>query len=476
MASIIEQLVQELSNDPRVKGRFQKHTSPSAAVGPYMHGPGGLFGVSGLERDVISSRVQPQGLASLLDVSLTQVVHPLYAYITGFQAASGNQPTDPCADGPIAGAMKSCLQTAKFGSYQFETRPMDLCRVGQRNDRGEFFDLRIMNDPLVDELAGLFPTLPSQDAMLNGQELLSRLVEVGVAFQDLLSRQVYQATGVANEFPGLDILVGETKVDAQTGVDCPALYSDIRDFGYVDVSTPAGSSSIVQTLISVWRNLNNNASTMNFGQTEWVIVMRKNLFHEITDVWPCNYMSYRCIPENSNIEVSVSADEQVRMRDSMRMEDYLLIDGVRVNVVTDDSIFEEGGFGGGVGTYASDIYILPLTVRSGLSVTYFEMFDFQNGTVPDIRLGRSETDFWTDDGRYLWMKKPANNWCTQWKAKTDPRVKLLTPQLAGRIVNVAYTPLKPYRDPFPEQYNFQNGGVTDARPAPSYWADWNPPA
>src|SRR3990172_12507912 len=60
-----------------------KHTTPSGTPStPYMHGPGGLFGVSGLERDVISTRISPEGLASALPVRMSTRTNPLYAYIT----------------------------------------------------------------------------------------------------------------------------------------------------------------------------------------------------------------------------------------------------------------------------------------------------------------------------------------------------------------------------------------------------------
>lgn len=475
MTTMLEQLLMELNQqvggaNPMAPAYRNKHTAVSPS-GQGIYGPGGMFGVSGLERDIITSRMQPMGLASRLEVRPSIKTNPLFGYITGFKAATGVQSTEPCADGPCAGAMKTCLQTAQFGKYCFCTRPFDIVRSGEVTDRGEFLDLRILNDPLVEDLGGIFGGLNTGDALESAGEVLQRLLEVGVAFQDELSRQLYRGTGMANEFPGLDILIGETKVDAQTGADCPSLASDIRDFAYEVITTPSGGNAIVSQVVNMWRNLNNNASQMNFGATRWVIVMRKILFHELTDVWPCNYMSFRCIPEVSNVEVSVSADEQVRMRDAMRTGSYLMIDGERVEVVTDDAVVQED-IGGGV--YASDIYFIPLTVRGGFAVTYWETFDFSRGTVEDIRLGRLTTDFWTDQGRYLWHKKPPQNGCVQWNSCIRPRILLLTPHLAGRILNVAYSPEKLYREPFPGDYNFINGGQTQ-RPAPSYFSDWNPP-
>jgi len=127
-----------------------KHTTPTGTPStPYMHGPGGLFGVEGISRDLLHTRVMGRGLAWRLPSIANMETDPLYAYITGFQDGSGSNPTTVCSDGPVAGSIKSCLQTAQFGRYTYMTREMEVNRVGQVISRGEFNDLRLLNDPLV---------------------------------------------------------------------------------------------------------------------------------------------------------------------------------------------------------------------------------------------------------------------------------------------------------------------------------------
>ena len=41
-----------------------------------------------------------------------------------------------------------------------------------------------------------------------------------------------------------------------------------------------------------------------------------------------------------------------------------------------------------------------------------------------------------------------------------PRLRLLTPHLAGRIQNVVWTPLQAFREPFHDQSYFIDGGLT----------------
>src|SRR3972149_7789605 len=96
----------------------QKHTTPTGTPSnPYVHGPGGLFGVMGLEREVIHTRLQPVGLAGILPGRPTVDMWPLFPYISGFRAVPGDVANGVCDDPQPAGPMKTCLQTAPFGRY-----------------------------------------------------------------------------------------------------------------------------------------------------------------------------------------------------------------------------------------------------------------------------------------------------------------------------------------------------------------------
>ena len=467
---------------------MEKHTTPTGVPSlPYLHGPGGLFGVSGLEREVISTRVQPIGLASMLPVSPSVTTNPLYAYISGYRPHSGSHATTVCSDCEVAGPMKTCIQTAQFGRYCFMTREMEVNRVGQITDRGEFLDLQILNDPLVKELAGIFPNLPPQNQLLAGREMLARMLEVGVQFQMELGRQLYIGNPANNavgggyqEFPGLDILIGINKFDALTNIECPSLDSDVKDFNYSLVGQANQQNEIVNVLTYMLRYLRHNADRMGFDPVEWVIVMRDDLFYEITAVWPCIYLTYRCANFDTALIDPVgqySTAEAVRMRDDMRNGRYLLIDGIRIPVVIDDFIVElSSGDTNRVnrGCFASDIYVVPIRVLAGTPVTFWQYFDFSAGTIPAINDGRYGSFYWTDGGRYLWHLKPPLNWCVQQLAKIEPRIILRTPQLAGRLTHVQYCPLQHTRDSHQDDDYFVDGGVYTPRAAPSLYSDWNP--
>ncbi len=480
--TIFDEFIREVAAKVAAGGHL-KHASPSGTpTANYMHGPGGIFGVSGLERDVISTRVQPRGLAGSLQTLATIRTDPLFPYLTGFQANTGDVADGVCDDCQVAGPTKSCLQTAALGRYCFMTKEIEINRVGLQTDRGEFLDLRIQNDPLLQPEGGLLAQNIAGTPDLR-REVLQAFVEVGVAFQNLLIQQVYvgnpannSAGGGYKEFPGLDILIGTGKVDAITGINCPSLDSDIKDFNYGLVSDQ--TPDIVEVVTYMMRFLKHNADRMNFNPVEWAITMRQELFYEITAVWPCSYLTYRCsVDAASGERLNVTGAEQVRFRDEMRQGNYLLIDGMRVPVIIDDGIDEETDADNAnilAGQFASDIYFIPLSVNGGLASTYFEYLNYADGPMQAVADGRLGDNYWTDGGRFLWHAKPPTNWCNQWLSKIEPRIILRTPQLAGRIQNVRYAPLQHTRDPFPDDPYFVDGGET-SRVGPSLFSDWNLP-
>lgn len=467
----------------------QKAGLPSGTPSyPYIHGPGGAFSTPGLSRDIISTRVEPKGLASALPARGSVQVQPLFPYITGFKAPTGSNPSNVCDDPKTAGPLKTCWQTAEFGRYSFQSRELEVNRVGQRVNRGEFDDFVFVN-PLIgpSEGGGNEMTMPAsaRGRVLLANEMRMRMLEMGIDFQDVLTQQVYtgnpsnnSAGGGYQEFPGLDILIGTTKIDAKTGTPCASLASDIKNFQY-DLVSAGGGQTIVNVLTYMMRMLAWNASRMNFGGTEFALVMRPQLFNELSAVWPCAYMTYGCgVQPNTQTNLMVGANDQLNLRDSMRNDRFIPIDGIRYRVILDDAIPEDNRTDNAlipITGFASDIYVVPLTIRGGtMPALYWEYFDYSatNGTMEAIREAGFDNSYWTDGGKYLWARKPIVNWCTQVIAKTEPRLVLLTPHLAGRVLNVSYNPLQHERDSHFSDMYFVDGGV-ETRSGDRLYSDWN---
>jgi hypothetical protein len=474
MSAVLEKLLQEL--------KFKHDTPTGTPATPYMYGPGGLFGVAGAEREIISTRIHPRGLATHLPARATTRMMPYFPYMTGFLDVTGSNPDGVCDDAQTAGPMKNCFQTAQFGRYTFMTRELELNRLGQQLHRGEFQDLYLVNPPMLQGDDLITPNVGGNPSLAN--EVAVRMMEVGVAFQNKLIPQVYvgnpannSAGGGYQEFPGLDILIGTNKVDAFTGAECASLDSDIKNFNYELVT----SGSIVNVLSYMMRYLGFNAERGNFGQVNYAFVMREALWWELSAVWPCAYLTYRCSGQaNTNVttELGIPANEFVRFRDEMRRNKYLIIDGVQYPVITDDGIVEEtAGDNGNIseGCFASDIYIVPMSAN-GMALTFWEYLDYSKGAMIGAQEGNlAPGDFWTDGGRYLWHKKPPKNWCVQWISKLEPRLILRTPHLAGRLTNVQYCPLQHERQPFADDPYHLNGGVSVSRTYTTPYSDWNLP-
>lgn len=461
--SILEQLAKELAQ--------RKHTAPAGVHSdPNVHGPNGLFGAVGGERDVISSRLEPNGLASALPISPTVTKYPLYPYITGKSAASGEQVAGSCADAPTAGNLLSAYQTAQFGVTQFATRELDISTVGAVVNPGEALDLRYVNDPLAMAMGRVWLNVAGDQALRYGREVLMRMVEVGMEFQQYISQKTYTGTGTGVEFVGLEGMVKVNHLDAQTGLAVTALDSDVRDFGSVDITTAAGSAALVATLIDMWRNLSNNGRRMGFGTVGLTLVMRPQMFTDVTDVWPCQMNTFRCLPVNSTTGdelVAINGNDNLRLAQEMRAGKFLWIDGQRVPVIVDDFIPETDLTGSVTGKYSSDIYILPLTINGGRPSLYWEYFDYSKGMAQAIGDGGLSPFFFIDRGIYGVAKKPVQNWCVQWQVKNELRLRLETPQLAGRLYDVGQVVAKVYRSANENDVGYVSDGASGTTP-PSY--------
>ena len=466
---------------------IQKTQTVGAPIGPYVYGNGGLFGVRGLERDVISTHTQITGsLGEVLPIQSSIDTNPLVPYITGF-LRSDQQEKNAVCDNPVQAAnFKTGILTTVFGRKEFKTRQAEINRIGQRVNRGEFHDLNIVNGPLVEGMAGLmsgFFGLQGQAGILAGREMAMRLVEVGVAFQRWFCPQVFignpansSAGGGYKEFPGLDLLISTTKVDALTGTALPSLYSTVINFQYKAVSATT-DPNIVRVLTQMYYYLQDKARRQDMSPVQLAFVMRSNLFYELTRYWACQYWTDACVSASTALNLNVDGREQTEFRDDMRNAKYLLIDGQRVPVILDDCIYEDNNSVNGtipVGGFGSDIYIVPLSARGGtIRTLYWEYYDYRNDVLPAVADARAGSFFWSDNGVFLWGLKAPDNWCIELISKVEPRIRLVTPQLAGRLLNVSYTPFIHTDDPLPSEYYFLNGGVTTGRPSASPYSEWN---
>lgn len=450
----------------------------------YAHGPGGLFSYPGLNQQLFSAMLLPSaGLQSRLPLSRSNEANPLFGLITGVTDTTGDEPTNVCDDPPYAGLAKLCTTSYVFGRYSRKTRIYDIDRAGLITNRGEFTDLVLNNNPLTDAARYNIPSMPGG---FNPNEVVKievgkALFELGTAWSRDFAQQLYignptnnTAGGGYQEFRGLDNLINTGYRDAITGQACAAADSLVMSFGNADVAT--NGLTMVNTIIYMMRNLKYIASRTGLSPVKFAIAMPWALFYEIANFWACSYMTIRCQTANMGGSSTqfVDAREVVQFRDTMLgdLSDYtgqfLPIDGERIEVVIDDAIVETDNGGG---TFTSSIYIVPLTVKGRIPVTYMDYlaYDIPGGALDMARTfagqvgGNPYAYQATDDGRFLWHFKPPTNFCVEMLAKSQPRLILRTPYIAGRITNVRYTPFMHQRSWNPDAGAslYSNGGRTD---------------
>lgn len=442
----------------------------------YSHGPGGNLSFPGVDPTLFHAVMGASSMLGMLPATPSEYTNPTYYTITGVQDITGAEKTAVCANAPSAGLMKACLTTSVFGRYERATTELELNRLGQRNDRADPMDLTLVGSPL--DTSGIFggPRAGTPGDLLTN-EVARKFWELSVSFHRLLSLQLWQgnpdnnnAAGAYKEMTSFSVLVNTGYVDAENGVACPAVDSYVANFGSARIDS--NSQAFVAALTNIYYQLKDRAFRMGMTPVRWVIAMRPQLFYEVSALWPCAYLTYRCqTTASSNERVVIDSTEQIRMRDEMRAGRYLLIDGERVEVVLDDGIAETDGNEGAVprGCFSSDIYFIPMSVVGGRAVTYMEYLDYNNPSLSDalsganMILGRAEGPFLT------WPRQ--TNQCVVWQSKTEPRLVMRTPWLAGRLRNVLYCPIQHTRDAFPADSYFADGGRT-SRQGPSYYNIW----
>jgi len=472
---------------------------PAANIpaGQILQQNGGLFATPGLDKPIFSAMLRPMpGLADAIPVmpAGTSIQPdsdyggydaPLFDTITGVTAGNSEawaaQPNAPCDDAPIGGLMKACALVQPYGR-QYQGIQFRMNELGRIRNRGVATDLTLQNQAPVG-----MNFLPTGTENANNDTLRSvmtnRFFTAGVSFQRLIAPLIWTSTpannmagGGAKQYQGLEILVNSgNKVDAITGTPCAAMDSDIKNFQCQIVN--AGGNDIVATIDSMYSYLNWNASQMGLDPVQWALVMRPELFDEITKVWPIRYYQelIAALGTTGNGRLNFNANEGIAARDDYRRGRYLPLRGEQVPVILDNTMREYNvttKAGLAAGQYCSDIYMLPFTVIGGIPVLYWEVFDQDNMMMRAAeQLGNFSATWTSDSGRFRWYKNERNG-CIDLRFEIEYRLILRTPQLAGRVLNVGYQPLQHFRQPLPSDPYFVNGGRVNS-PFGSLYEEYN---
>lgn len=465
----------------RQYGVGYKHDASGTPISiGYSHGPGGLLTFPGVDNSVFHTTMGNRSIMGQLPAMPTLYAQPTFYTITGVRGDTGAEAAANCDPSPTAGLMKACLTVSVFGRYKRQTPELELNRLGLVNDRADPMDLTLVGSPIHG--SGVFassfadPTIPG-NMLVN--EVARKFWELAVSMHRLLARELWLGNpandagqlGSRRQMTGFDVLINTGYVDAETNQACASMDSYVRNFNNQRIDLSAGADNIVAAVTDMYYQVKDRAERTGVMPVRWVFAIRRQLFYELTAVWPCSYLSYRCITGNTRATEFIDAQDAIRFRDEMRAGSYLLIDGERIPVVMDDGIDEDTNTEVGnvvpSGCFRSDMYLIPMSVVGGRAVTFLEYFQYQNPAISDalgnMVLGKV-------DGAFLIVPVQTRQ-CFQFEVKIEPRLIMRTPWLAARLQNVVYCPIQHERDTFPQDPYHVDGGKT-SRPGPSLFTLW----
>lgn len=422
----------------------------------------GLFSAPGVRPDRFSTLARPRSMTSLLRPQKTELINEIVEIVTGQTAGTTANATGWCADGALAGVLKTCQQTYAMGNFKMRTRIIPLQEVGQLKNRADIPGL-ILNNPPQDNplIPEMFYRLTDDRSQLQYEfftlgNQIARSMEVelwrGVAGTDT------SITGWWKDFNGLDSLVKTGYVDALTQVACPAADSTVKSWN-ADIGATVGGSNIVQTFADIYYAKNDLADMVGMSGVTWAWVMRKEQFRALTEVWACQYSTYRCSSTNAGQPIMITGDETNSLRLEMQNGQYLLIDGIRVPVVFSDGILLERLGSGTPNVLRADAYLLPIS-WNGRPLIRLEYHDMGNQYAAELANMVYTSAQFINNGMYM-LTKNERDGCIEFTISMKARLFLECPFLAARIDDISFQYSAPTRVADPATtWLHANGGIT----------------
>lgn len=427
-------------------------------AGTQLHGPGGLLATPGLNKQIMNAMIMPRGLAGRIPITPSIDTNEIFGIMTGLTASTGEMPTAACSSWPVVGQFKLCKQQHPFGQQGAESQVLNIKYAGQIVNRGEFRDNVLLGKPNTgdDRLPG---TINWTRALQIESE--KKLGELFLGYYRDYAPYLYtgnpQTTaGSAGfmQYRGLNLLINTGKRDAVSGVLCPAADSIVIDLNGTSINASGGT--VYAILANVMNNLERLSEQLSLDVT-WAIVGRYGLWQQLTSIWPCIYATAGC---PGTIVRTGSLEEQTNFRDKLRNTRRLPIEGKDYEFVVDDAITETIAAGGVVGTYQSDLYIVPLTAN-GQPMLFWEYFPMVEQAIAAANQLAPGGYFSTlDNGRFLFSRLTPTHTCVQVEIIERPRLILMAPFLAARIQNLRYTYSIHERDWNTDSPYFADGGGT----------------
>lgn len=421
----------------------------------------GLFSYPGVRPDRFSALQRPRSMASLLRPQKSEYGNEIIEIMTGQTAGVANNQTDWCAPGALAGVLKTCQQVYTFGNFKMNTRITPVQEVGLLRNRADV-PADILNRPPSEN-----PFLPDRMYQLTDtrNQLQYELYTLGVQIERSFETELFRGVSGTNtsvvgwwkDFAGIDGLVKTGYADVY-GTPCPAADSIVVTWN-ADVGATVNGSNIVQSMADQYYAVNDTARQVGLGGVQFAFVMRVEMFRALTEVWSCQYLTYRCQSSNAGQPIQITGDETNRLRLEMQNGQYLLIDGQPVPVVFSDGIaLDPLGFGAQK-VFRADAYLLPIS-WNGRPLIRPEYHDMGNAYAREFVNAIYPSAEFMNNGMYLFGKREAGG-CVEFEISMKMRVFIETPFLCARWDDIIFSYGAQTRTADPSStYLYRNGGVT----------------
>jgi hypothetical protein len=422
----------------------------------------GIFSNPGVRPERFSALARPHTLGSMLRPQKSEYGNEIVSILTGQTAGTATAATDWCAPGALPGNLKACQQTYAFGNMKMATRIVPLQEVGLLRNRADIPG-EILNRPPREN-----PFMPTRMYELTDtrSQLQYELFTLGVQIERSFETELWRGVAGTNtsivgwwkDFAGLDSLVKTGYVDSVTGVACPAADSIVITWN-ADVGATVNSANIVQSFADQYYAVTDLAKRVGMEGVQFGFTMRSELFRALTEVWSCQYLTYRCQSSNAGQPIVISGEETNKLRLEMQRGEYLLIDGIPVPVVFSDGINLERLGSATPNVLRSDAYLLPIS-WNGRPLIRPEYHDMGNAFAREFAGMVYQSAEFLNDGMYL-MTKNERGGCIELEISMKMRIFLETPFLAVRWddISFSYGAQSRVADPG-TTFLYKNGGVT----------------
>lgn len=438
---------------PTLQGPFPGNTSQF-----------GIFADYGPRPQRFSALVRPRSLTRLLALNKSVFHQEILDIMTGVTAAAGTNATGFCGNPPTVGQGKICKQYYGWGRYYVKTDLESMPEIGTLRSRaelpGEILNAGPAANPLVPDIMYRLANPQSQlqyELWRIGVALERSMETVMVVGDDSLS-SANTRHGWISEPDGLDSMIRTGYTDAATGISCPAADSAVIAFNADVAGTIGGGDTrnIVQAITDLVWAIKDRATEMGLDETQFALVMRKELFRSLTETWSCNYATYRCTDGTAGQPFNRDVENTNALRLEMQTGQYLLVDGMQVPVVFSEGVPQESL---GSNIFKSDIYLVPLS-WAGVPLLRLEYFPMDNPFLTEFSEFQGEGVASINNGMYI-IGNRNTGLCKEYHFGAKFRLILETPFLAGRVDDVRYTFRAPIRNANPaDTWFYADGGVT----------------